>query len=444
MKKKIAVIGAGAAGCFCAIQLKRLRPECEVDVYEGGARALAKVAVTGGGRCNLTNTFRDVRSLKEVYPRGEQVMKRAFHTFDNRRLMQWFEDEGVRLTVQDDQCVFPQSQDAMQIVRTLLRGMDEAGVRLHLRHKVSSVSECHKEAPLSGGVRECVSESIRECVGEDVNEKVSEGATESVSEGYVITFADGNLPSVQADVVIVTTGGSPRQSGLDFLRPLQMEMASPVPSLFSFCIPGTSDLMGVTVDEVSVALAGTKFRSTGTLLITHWGMSGPAILKLSSQAARHLAECGYTAQLVVNWLGGKTEDEVRAEIKAMQLAQGARQVGNTHLQQLPARLWQVLLQRAGISAGVRWREVGQKQLNRFAAVLSADVWPVQGQNRHKEEFVTCGGVALSNVNLSTLEAKSHPGLYFAGEVLDVDAVTGGFNLQAAWSMAYVVAKAVTL
>ena len=444
MKKKIAVIGAGAAGCFCAIQLKRLRPECEVDVYEGGARALAKVAVTGGGRCNLTNTFRDVRSLKEVYPRGEQVMKRAFHTFDNRRLMQWFEDEGVRLTVQDDQCVFPQSQDAMQIVRTLLRGMDEAGVRLHLRHKVSSVSECHKEAPLSGGVRECVSESIRECVGEDVNEKVSEGATESVSEGYVITFADGNLPSVQADVVIVTTGGSPRQSGLDFLRPLQMEMASPVPSLFSFCIPGTSDLMGVTVDEVSVALAGTKFRSTGTLLITHWGMSGPAILKLSSQAARHLAECGYTAQLVVNWLGGKTEDEVRAEIKAMQLAQGARQVGNTHLQQLPARLWQVLLQRAGISAGVRWREVGQKQLNRFAAVLSADVWPVQGQNRHKEEFVTCGGVALSNVNLSTLEAKSHPGLYFAGEVLDVDAVTGGFNLQAAWSMAYVVAKAVIL
>ena len=444
MKKKIAVIGAGAAGCFCAIQLKRLRPECEVDVYEGGARALAKVAVTGGGRCNLTNTFRDVRSLKEVYPRGEQVMKRAFHTFDNCRLMQWFEDEGVRLTVQDDQCVFPQSQDAMQIVRTLLRGMDEAGVRLHLRHKVSSVSECHKEAPLSGGVRECVSESIRECVGEDVNEKVSEGATESVSEGYVITFADGNLPSVQADVVIVTTGGSPRQSGLDFLRPLQMEMASPVPSLFSFCIPGTSDLMGVTVDEVSVALAGTKFRSTGTLLITHWGMSGPAILKLSSQAARHLAECGYTAQLVVNWLGGKTEDEVRAEIKAMQLAQGARQVGNTHLQQLPARLWQVLLQRAGISAGVRWREVGQKQLNRFAAVLSADVWPVQGQNRHKEEFVTCGGVALSNVNLSTLEAKSHPGLYFAGEVLDVDAVTGGFNLQAAWSMAYVVAKAVIL
>jgi predicted flavoprotein YhiN len=440
MKKKIAVIGAGAAGCFCAIQLKRLRPECEVNVYEGGARALAKVAVTGGGRCNLTNTFRDVRSLKEVYPRGEQVMKRAFHTFDNRRLMQWFEDEGVRLTVQDDQCVFPQSQDAMQIVRTLLRGMDEAGVRLHLRHKVSSVSERCKVQTLSESVREGVGKGFNE----KVRERVGEGITEKVRERYVLAFADGNLPSVLADVVIVTTGGSPRQSGLDFLQPLQMEMASPVPSLFSFCIPGTSDLMGVTVDEVSVALAGTKFRSSGTLLITHWGMSGPAILKLSSQAARHLAECGYTAQLVVNWLGGKTEDEVRAEIKAMQLAQGARQVGNTHMQQLPARLWLVLLQRAGISAGVRWREVGQKQLNRFAAVLSADVWPVQGQSRHKEEFVTCGGVALSNVNLSTLEAKSHPGLYFAGEVLDVDAVTGGFNLQAAWSMAYVVAKAVTL
>ncbi len=418
MKKKIAVIGAGAAGCFCSIQLKRLMPACEVDVYEGGARALAKVAVTGGGRCNLTNTFRDVRSLKDVYPRGEQVMKRAFYTFDNRRLMQWFEDEGVQLTVQDDQCVFPQSQDAMQIVRTLLRGMDEAGVRLHLRHKVSSVSE-------------------RVCDGHKVS-LVSEG----VSDGYTIAFADVSLPSVQADVVIVTTGGSPRQSGLDFLQPLKLETASPVPSLFSFCIPSTSDLMGVTVDEVSVALAGTKFRCSGTLLITHWGMSGPAILKLSSLAARHLAERNYQAQLVINWLGGRPEDDVRDEIKAMQLAQGTRQVGNTHLQQLPARLWQVLLQRAGISVSMRWREVGQKQLNRFAAVLCADVWPVQGQSRHKEEFVTCGGIALTNVNLSTLEAKAHPGLYFAGEVLDVDAVTGGFNLQAAWSMAYVVAKAV--
>ena len=408
---RVAIIGAGAAGCFCAVQLKRKLPHSEVSVYESGSKPLAKVAVTGGGRCNLTNTFQDVKSLAEVYPRGDRLMQRAFHVFDNRRLMLWFEGEGVRLTVQPDQCVFPQSQDAMQIVRTLQHGMEQAGVKLYLKHRVSRIEKT----------------------------AVPAGAT---TEGYRITFADAALRPALADVVVVTTGGSPKPSGLEFLQSLQLKTEPPVPSLFSFNIAGTSPLMGIVADPVTVSLAGTRFRAQGALLFTHWGMSGPAILKLSSRAARHLAEAGYCAKLVVNWLNDATEADVRNSLILMQQQQPAKQIGNTHLPQLSSRLWQALLVRAGLRDAQKWSEVGVKQLNRLVAVLSADTYAVEGQSRHKEEFVTCGGVSLSNLNLNTLEAKTSPGLYLAGEVLDVDAVTGGFNLQAAWSMAYVVADSI--
>lgn len=402
----IAIIGAGAAGCFCALQLKRNNPSLQVDVYEAGAKALAKVAITGGGRCNLTNTFQEMRSLKEAYPRGEQAVKRAFCQLDHEGLMAWFEAEGVPLVVQEDQCVFPRSQDAMQIVHTLLHGMERAGVRLHLNHRVGSI--------------------------------------EHSADGYQISFADASCRPVLADVVVVTTGGSPQRKGLDFLEPLQLQLVEPVPSLFSFNIAGMSPLMGIVVDPVTAGLAGTKFRTRGALLITHWGMSGPAILKLSSHAARHLAEAGYKGQLLVNWLDQMGEEETRQMVERMQHEQGAKQVGNTHPQQLSSRLWQALIVRAGIRPEQRWSEVGRKQLNRLVAVLTADVYPVDGQSRYKEEFVTCGGVSLSNLNLNTFEVKKHPGLYLGGEVLDVDAITGGFNLQAAWSMGYVIAHAIGL
>ncbi|MBP5346606.1 MAG: aminoacetone oxidase family FAD-binding enzyme [Bacteroidales bacterium] len=400
--KSVSIIGAGAAGCFCALLLKRRVPFLQVQVFESGKKALAKVAITGGGRCNLTNTFQEIRSLKEAYPRGEQLVKRAFCQFDNVQLMQWFEGEGVPLVVQPDQCVFPKSQDAMQIVNTLLRGMEKAGVQLRLNHRVREIA--------------------------------AEG------DGYRITFADTAQKEVHSDIVIVTTGGCPKAEGLSFLSPMALKIETPVPSLFSFNIQGMSEWMGIVVDSVSVALAGTKFRAQGALLITHWGMSGPAILKLSSYAARHLAEVGYKACLVVNWLGETGEEEARALLSDMQQTQGAKQIGNTHVPQLSSRFWQGLLKRSGINPEQRWSEVGRKQMNRLLSVLLSDVYEVEGQSRHKEEFVTCGGVSLSNLNLNTLEVKQHPGLFLAGEVLDVDAITGGFNLQAAWSMGYVIAN----
>ena len=397
---KIAIIGGGAAGCFCAIGLKRRLPDAEVTVYEAGPKLLAKVAVTGGGRCNLTNSFRDVRRLGEVYPRGEQLMRRALAAFSHEDTMRWFEAEGVRLTVQEDQCVFPVSQDAMQIVRTLERCLREAGVRVCLNAPVERV-----EALPDGGF------------------KILRQAQED-----------------RVDKVVLTVGGSSREK-LARLLPAGIEVTDCVPSLFTLKIPdaGLRALMGTVVEQASLALAGTKFRAAGTLLLTDWGVSGPATLRLSSYAARHLAENGYAGTLLINWLDAP-EAAAREWISAAAAEHPQKQAAGTPPAGITARLWRHLLGRAGLREGLRWAELGSKGAARLASTLTADAYPVAGRARFKEEFVTCGGVALSGVNLNTLESKVCPGLFFAGEALDVDAVTGGFNLQAAWSTAAFVAK----
>ena len=398
---KTAIIGAGAAGCFCANVLKRLSPDSQIDVYESGQKPLQKVAITGGGRCNLTNSFAEVRSMNQVYPRGYNLMKRLLKRFDHRATMQWFEDEGVRLVTQDDQCVFPQSQDAMEIVTTLLRGMQ--GVRIYTNQRVREISPC--------------------------NEHSYRISTDSRSEVY--------------DNVVVTTGGSPKASGLDFLSELALEMVPPVPSLFTFNIGEEGDkdpitaLMGVVVKQAEVRLPGTNYKADGPLLITHWGISGPAILRLSSYAARWLADKGYQATLSVNWMGDMNEEEVRTLLQKRMNEQPKKQIGTVHL--LTQRLWNHLLNKIELSPERRCAEVGSKQLNKLVATLCNDTYRITGQSRYKEEFVTCGGVSLTNIDPNTLESKQHRGVYFAGEVLDVDAVTGGFNLQAAWTMGYIAA-----
>ena len=384
---RIAIIGGGAAGCFCAIGLKRRLPDAEVTVYEAGPKLLSKVAVTGGGRCNLTNSFRDVHRLGEVYPRGEQLMRRALAAFSHEDTMRWFEAEGVRLTIQEDQCVFPVSQDAMQIVRTLERCLRDVGVRVRLNTPVERVED------------------------------------------------------LDADRIVVTTGGSSREK-LERLLPAGVEVTPCVPSLFTLKIPDEAlrALMGTVVEQASLALAGTRFRAAGTLLLTDWGVSGPATLRLSSYAARHLAENGYTGTLLIGWLDAP-EAAAREWIAATAAANPRKQAAGTPPAGLTARLWRHLLGRAGLREDLRWAELGSKGAARLAATLTADAYPVAGRARFKEEFVTCGGVALSGVNLNTLESKTRPGLFFAGEVLDLDAVTGGFNLQAAWSSAALVAAA---
>lgn len=402
---RVAIIGAGAAGCFCAINIKKMMTSAIVDVYEAGTKALAKVAVTGGGRCNLTNSFRLVDNIAQVYPRGDKLMRRALKEFSNEDAMEWFEREGVRLVVQDDECVFPQSQNAMEIVDTFLRLMQRNNIRLILRTRDIIIN------------------------------KVCSGDGDSADTSYTVN-------GEHYDKVVVAIGGCVKRSKLDFLSSFNLDIVEPVPSLFTFNIAGDwhQKLMGTVVENATVMLAGTKFRSNGALLLTHWGMSGPAILKLSSYAARHLAEHDYKGHITVNWCGDDNEEDVRAVIRSMMEENAAKLVTNVYPRHLSQAHWQVLLQRAGVPHTARWGALNKKNVNRLASVLTADVYEITGRCPFKEEFVTAGGVALSNINPKTMEAKKHPNLYFIGEVLDVDAITGGFNLQAAWSMAMLAAR----
>ena len=388
--KRIAVIGAGAAGCFCAAELRRRLPAVKVDVYESGPKPLAKVAITGGGRCNLTNSFEGIRSLGEAYPRGERLMKRLLRVFSQDDTWRWFEAAGVPLVLQDDHCVFPRSQDAMDVVHALLRRME--GVNLFLHTPVHSI-------------------------GPDLT-------------------VDGEA----YDAVVVTTGGAPK--GLPLLESLDLEWVPTVPSLFTFTVrdEGLRALMGLVV-EATVSLPGTPFKADGPLLITDWGLSGPAVLKLSSYAARHLHDAGYQAPLSVNWLS-LSESETRSLLEELSAANPRKQVSNTPPAGLQARLWNYLTVKAGLRPDIRWAELGSKGLNKLVNTLTQDIYAIAGKTRFRDEFVTCGGVALSNLNPATLESKQYPGLYFAGEVLDIDAITGGFNLQAAWTTGYVAAQSI--
>ena len=390
----IAVIGAGAAGCFCAAELRRRLPDARIDVFEAGPKPLAKVAVTGGGRCNLTNSFEGVRSLSEAYPRGDRLMKRLLRVFSQEDTWRWFESAGVPLVLQEDHCVFPQSQDAMDIVRALLRRMD--GVILRLRTPVHSVIPGPNGRLLVNG------------------------------EPY--------------DAVVVTTGGAPK--GLPMLDGLELEWVPTVPSLFTFTIQDEElrSLMGLVADA-SVSIPGTAFQAGGPLLITDWGLSGPAVLKLSSYAARHLHDTGYKAPLSVNWLA-LNENEVRTLLQELAGGNPRKLVTSTPPARLQSRLWEHLVRKAGLRSDIRWAELGSKGLNRLVATLTQDPYTIAGKTKFREEFVTCGGVSLSNIEPSTLMCRRYPGLYFAGEVLDIDAVTGGFNLQAAWTTGYVAAQSI--
>ena len=382
--KTVAIIGAGAAGCFCAAELRRMAPDVAITVFEAGPRPMAKLAITGGGRCNLTNDFEGIRSLSDAYPRGERVMKRALKAFSNDDTIRWFTERGVPCTLQEDHCWFPCSQDAMDVVRCLLRAMDGADIRVST--PVSSIKE--------------------------------------LKDSF--------------NYVVVTTGGMSK--GASMFEGLDLEIVPPVPSLFTLNIPDKSltALMGLVVDA-SISIPGTSFKADGPLLITDWGVSGPAALKLSSYAARYLAECQYKATVAINWLD-RNENEVREMLRESASESPQKQISNTPL--LQQRLWEHIISKAGLRPDIRWAELGSKGLNRLTAVLTQDTYPVSGKGKFKEEFVTAGGIGLSNIDLSTLESKKYPGLFFAGEVLDIDAITGGFNLQAAWSTGYVCARSI--
>lgn len=385
---KTAIIGGGAAGFFLAINLKEMCPEMQVTILERGTRVLRKVEVSGGGRCNCTNTFEEVTDLQSVYPRGHRLLKRLFKQFDHRDAYRWFEHRGVMLTVQSDHCVFPRSQDSHSIINLFL---SEAR-RLHIEVKTG----------------------------------LSVDSLDQLND---------------YDYICVTTGGQPHVDGLAWLsHPIEQ----PVPSLFTFNIDDTSlhQLMGTVVEDATAMIAGTKMRSRGPLLITHWGMSGPCILRLSSYAARMLSEHDYRLPLSVNWTG-MTEADVTERLQQFVAANDKKQLPTFCPFALPQRLWHHVLEKSlSGRAHAPWGSLNRKEMNRLVNTLVNDHYEIAGRAAFKDEFVTCGGISLSAVDPVRLESRTRPGLFFAGEVLDIDGVTGGFNFQAAWTTAYAVAQAI--
>lgn len=397
----IAIIGGGAAGFFVAITAKQKHPEATVTIFERQQKVLAKVMVTGGGRCNLTNSFALVSDLKQVYPRGHRLLKRLFKQFDHRQTCRWFELRGVPLVTQADQCVFPQSQDAMSVVNCLVHEACRLGVNICTGHRLE--------------------QAIRQDDGR-----------------WQLVFQNGE--NLTFHRVAITTGGAPHATHLRHLSTLGHAIEPPVPSLFTFNIqdPAFLRLMGTVVNPVTAAIPGTNFRAEGPLLITHWGVSGPAILKLSSHAARYLHEQQYHVPLAINWINITNQSAIESILLRLSAENPQKQLATFAPFHLPSRLWQYLLRKAGLAEDKKWAELGRKGINRLTEVLTNDHHQMTGKGAFKEEFVTCGGIALSNIQPNTLESKACPHLFFAGEVLDIDAITGGFNLQAAWTTGYVV------
>ena len=387
---RTAIVGGGAAGFFLAINLKEMQPEMEVTIFEKSKKVLAKVEVSGGGRCNCTNSFAAVRDLSQVYPRGHRMMKRLFKTFDYRDAYTWFERHGVRLVTQDDECVFPASQDSHTIINCFLAEARRHHIEIRTESKIESLEQL---------------------------------------QDY--------------DYITITTGGMSQANSSLFTSHFS-HLKAPVPSLFTFTIhdEALTSLMGTVVETATAYIPGTKLRASGPLLITHWGMSGPAILRLSSYAARELHDHHYQMPLAVNWLSRK-EPDILQELQEVIIRYPQKQVISIRPFGLPSRLWEYLsVKTLGERSTNRWQNLNQKELNRLVNVLCNDQYQIVGRAPFKDEFVTCGGISLDAVDPGTLESKTVPHLYFAGEVLDIDGITGGFNFQAAWTTAYIVAQAI--
>lgn len=403
----IAVVGGGAAGFFAAIAAKQTNSKARVTIFERGQKVLAKVLITGGGRCNLTNSFAQITDLKQAYPRGDKMMKRLFNVFSHKDTCQWFEQRGVKLVKQDDECVFPVSQSAQSVVDALTHEAHKLGVEVRTGYAVEAVKQ--------------------------------------MGNGELQLLFKVQKP-VTVQRAAITTGGSPQANALQYLANLGHNIVQPVPSLFTFNIADATfkALMGTVVEGVTVSLVGTKHKATGPLLVTHWGASGPAILKLSSYGARYVHDCGYQFPIAVNWIGLTNSALVAEHLQVIVDSNPRKLLTSVHPFGLPTRMWQYILEKKALGADKRWDELGKKGLNKLVEALTNDQYKVTGKGAFREEFVTCGGVSLSDINLNTMESKVCKNLYFAGEVLDVDAITGGFNLQAAWTTGYVAGKAMAL
>jgi len=416
---RVAIIGGGAAGFFAAITCAQTNPKAQVTLYEATPNPLAKVRISGGGRCNVTHACYDPRELVSHYPRGGRELLGAFHRWQPRDMTAWLTARGVALKAEADGRIFPVSDNSMDIVTCLRRAVVEASVALRLRTGVRAIER---------------------------NAKAEE--TDSAPPAFRLTLSDGT--QAECDRLLLATGGGRAETGgLKLARELGHTIEPPVPSLFTFHIddPRLRDLAGLSVEAVALSVADgdtntKKLTSEGPLLITHWGLSGPAVLKLSAWGARAFAACDHRFTLRINFAPAHRRDALQRELATLRTAQPRRTITRTHNPfGLPARLWERLVLSCGISETQPCAELSNAQIAALAQTLDAAEFHVRGKSTNKDEFVTCGGVRLSEVDFKTMQSRLCPGLYFSGEVLDIDGVTGGFNFQAAWTTGYLAGTA---
>lgn len=396
----IIVIGGGAAGFMGAITAAETFRDAKVTILEKNRSVLNKVRVSGGGRCNVTNAAPTLPELLKGYPRGAKFLRPLFELFNNQHTIEWFESRGVPLKTEPDGRMFPTTNDSETIINCLLQAAHHANVQIRTSAGVTQI--------------------------------------EPKSTGFDVILQSGE--TLHADRVLVTSGGHPQLAGYDWLSSLGMEIVSPVPSLFTFNIPVSplKDLMGVSVGTVGVKMAGSKLTESGPLLFTHWGVSGPAILRLSAWGARELSDKNYQFVSLVNFTN-KKPNEILQQLTDFQRDSAWRMkfIPTQAPFGLPQRLWKQLVELSNIPDTMRWTDLPAKNLNRLVEHLTNFQLDVQGKTTFKEEFVTCGGVNLNGLHAKTLESRQVPGLFFAGEVLDIDGITGGYNFQAAWTTGFV-------
>ncbi|ACU63264.1 BaiN/RdsA family NAD(P)/FAD-dependent oxidoreductase [Chitinophaga pinensis] len=404
INNRLVVIGGGAAGFFCAVNAARLHSQLEVIVIEKSSKLLSKVKVSGGGRCNVTHNAPDILYMSKRYPRGQHFVKKTFNHFFVPDTISWFKERGVSLKAEADGRMFPVTDNSQTIIDCLLKEADRYNVKIRLNVAVT--------------------------------------ALEKTEAGWDVQLQDGS--SLQASYVCVAAGGYAQADKFAWLKALGHQIVVPMPSLFTFNMPGNpiTSLMGVSVEEAHIKIAGTKLQEKGPLLITHWGMSGPCVLRLSAWGARELGDIQYHFTAIVNWLPAFNENSLRDEIQGLRFTLGGQKMHHKNPFGLPQRLWQFLLQQSGIGEDIRWADMPAKEQHKLVKSLTAMECGVKGKTTFKEEFVTCGGIQLSEIDPNTMESKVAPGLFFAGEVMDVDGITGGFNFQHAWTSGWIAASSI--
>jgi predicted Rossmann fold flavoprotein len=403
-KRRLVVIGGGAAGFFCAANAARLNPGLEVIILEKSNKLLSKVKVSGGGRCNVTHACYSMADMIKRYPRGASFLKKAFHHFFTTDTIEWFAARGVILKTEADGRMFPVTDSSQTIINCLMKEANKYGVEIRMNKEVKEI--------------------------------YSDAGT------WNLLIKDDAL--IAADFVCIASGGYPKILQYGWLKQTDHNIEEPVPSLFTFNMPDNAiaALMGVAVENAVVKIVGSKLTESGPLLITHWGMSGPAVLKLSAWGARELAKCNYSFTIQVNWIPDYNENSLRDKIQKIRFELAAQKIVNRNPFLLPNRLWEYLLIQSGIHVDLRWADLPAREQNKLIKNLCAQEHAVKGKTTFKEEFVTAGGIDLSEIDFNTMQSKKHAGLFFAGEIINADGITGGYNFQNAWTTGWIAAKGI--